>query len=89
MNDAEIKNSKITEQLQSVELFSELNSDQLYRLAKTGIIEPHKRNDFIFKQGEEGTKFYVVISGAIRVSRTVTGIGEEAFAILRKAFAST
>jgi len=36
----------------------------------------------IFNQGAEGSHFFVVCSGSVRVSLTVPGIGEEAFAVL-------
>jgi CRP-like cAMP-binding protein len=74
----------IKESLLETELFCELNDEQLNRLAQIGETRSYKRNEVIFNQGEEGSHFFVIRSGAIRVSQTVPGIGEEAFAVLRK-----
>ena len=37
----------------------------------------------IFQEGEKGDKFYLIIDGAVRISRFVPGMGEEALAVLR------
>ncbi|HTA19146.1 MAG TPA: cyclic nucleotide-binding domain-containing protein, partial [Polyangia bacterium] len=37
----------------------------------------------IFKEGAVGDKVYLIIGGAVRISRTVPGMGEEALAVLR------
>src|SRR4030095_5020688 len=36
--------------------------------------------DMIFKEGAQGDKMYLILSGAVRISRTVPGMGEEALA---------
>ena len=38
----------------------------------------------IFEEGEKGDKFYLILEGAIRISRFVPGMGEEALAVLRE-----
>ena len=73
----------IIERLSNAELFSELNPEQLDRLCAVGKLSSFGRNDVIFREGEPGNSLYVICSGAIRVSRTMPGMGEEAFAILR------
>ena len=37
----------------------------------------------IFKEGAQGDKMYLILSGAVRISRMVPGMGEEALAVLR------
>ena len=37
----------------------------------------------IFEEGEQGDKFYLILDGAVRISRIVPGMGEEALAVLR------
>jgi CRP-like cAMP-binding protein len=84
MTEDEAELSKLKQELAAAELFSELNDEQLNRLGRAGTTRSFARSDVIFNQGEEGSDFYVICSGAVRVSRTVPGIGEEAFAILRE-----
>jgi CRP-like cAMP-binding protein len=74
----------IKESLAAAELFAELNDEQMSRLAAVGATQSYKRGDTIFSQGEEGKQMFVICSGAVRVSRTVPGIGEEAFAVLKR-----
>ena len=63
-------------------LFAGLSADYLKRLADIGVEETHG-DDFIFREGDRGDKFYLILDGAVRISRTVSGMGEEALAILR------
>lgn len=64
-------------------LFTGLSEALLLRLARSGAVIEVKRNDFVFREGDSGDKVYLVLEGAIRISRTVPGMGEEALAILR------
>jgi len=75
---------RLKQSLTDTALFAELNDEQLNRLARIGEMQSYKRGAEIFKQGTEGSHFFVICSGAIRVSQTVPGIGEEAFAVLRQ-----
>src|SRR5260370_16439379 len=45
--------------------------------------EAYAPNALIFNEGAVGDKVYLIISGAVRISRTVPGMGEEALAVLR------
>jgi len=74
----------IAEALAAAELFAELNAEQLERLVSIGELRGYKRGESIFNQGEEGAHFFVICKGAVRVSRTVPGIGEEAMAVLKE-----
>src|SRR4029078_7335022 len=38
---------------------------------------------FVLREGGCGDKVYLILSGAVRISRTVPGMGEEALAVLR------
>ena len=66
------------------ELFKGLSAQSLERLAAVGTEEAYPKNASIFKQGDMGNKLYLVLSGAVRVSRTVPGMGEEALAVMRE-----
>jgi CRP-like cAMP-binding protein len=43
-----------------------------------------KKDDFIFKEGATGDAFYLIVSGSVRISTIVPGVGEEALTILRE-----
>jgi CRP-like cAMP-binding protein len=64
-------------------LFSGLDEGHLLRLATIGHEESHGKGAHVFREGDVGDKFYLVIEGAIRISRQVPGLGEEALTILR------
>ena len=71
------------EVLASIPIFSGLPMSHLRRIAELGTHEHHKTNALIFGEGDSGDKFYLILAGAVRISRTVPGMGEEALAILR------
>ena len=37
----------------------------------------------VFQEGDKGDKFYLILDGAVRISRMVPGMGEEALAVLK------
>ena len=74
---------KAVELLSKISLFSALQPSYLRRIANLGIEEDYPLNAVIFKEGAQGDKMYLVLSGAVRISRQVPGMGEEALAVLR------
>jgi CRP/FNR family transcriptional regulator, cyclic AMP receptor protein len=74
---------KAIELLSKIGLFSALQPTYLRRIAGLGLEEDYDANALIFKEGAVGDKVYLIISGAVRISRTVPGMGEEALAVLR------
>jgi CRP-like cAMP-binding protein len=74
---------KAVELLSKISLFSALQPSYLRRIANLGIEEDYALGDMIFKEGAQGDKMYLILSGAVRISRTVPGMGEEALAVLR------
>ena len=66
------------------ELFGSLSRESLERMAAVGTEEAFSRGETIFEQGDVGDKLFLVLEGAVRVSRTVPGMGEEALAVMRK-----
>jgi CRP/FNR family cyclic AMP-dependent transcriptional regulator len=75
--------AKIKKALEEISLFTGLLPAHLDRIAKLAREYEYKRNDFVFKHGDEGDGLYVVLDGAIRISRNMGGMGEEALAVLR------
>ena len=73
---------EILDALGRTELFKSLSAVHLRELAACCRVEEFKRNDFIFREGEPGQAFYLIMTGKVRISREVSGMGEEALAIL-------
>ncbi|HEX4407086.1 MAG TPA: cyclic nucleotide-binding domain-containing protein [Polyangia bacterium] len=74
---------KAIELLSKIGLFSALQPTYLRRIATLGLEEDYAPDALIFKEGAVGDKVYLIIGGAVRISRTVPGMGEEALAVLR------
>jgi CRP-like cAMP-binding protein len=74
---------KAVELLSKISLFSALQPSYLRRIANLGIEEDYPLNAIIFKEGAQGDKMYLILTGAVRISRQVPGMGEEALAVLR------
>jgi CRP/FNR family cyclic AMP-dependent transcriptional regulator len=74
---------KAIELLSKIGLFSSLQPTYLRRIATLGLEEDYDAGALIFKEGAVGDKVYLILGGAVRISRTVPGMGEEALAVLR------
>jgi CRP/FNR family transcriptional regulator, cyclic AMP receptor protein len=68
--------------LAQVALFQGLSQPQLKKVAS--ICEPVtvEKGALIFREGEAAQSMYVLVTGKVRISRRVPGMGEEALAIL-------
>ncbi len=69
--------------LSRVHIFAGLQPAYLRRIAALGLEEVHEHGSLVFAEGSQGDKIYLLLEGAIRISRQVPGMGEEALAILR------
>ncbi|RMH42484.1 MAG: cyclic nucleotide-binding domain-containing protein [Deltaproteobacteria bacterium] len=69
--------------LAEIDLFRGLPPEHLERLIAIGKEREYAKNDTIFSEGDVGDTFYLILSGAVRISRIVPGMGEEALAVLR------
>ena len=78
-----VEGKSILEILAQLDLFGGLATTHLKRVVAIGSEEHHKKNAKIFDEGETGDKFYLILEGAVRISRFVSGMGEEALAVLR------
>jgi CRP-like cAMP-binding protein len=79
----DVDGKSMVEILEQINLFAGLGRDHLKRVADIGQEEKTKSGKKVFSEGEPGDKFYVVLEGAVRISRVVPGMGEEALAVLR------
>ena len=62
---------KIVEILKKCELFNHLNDDELQSIAKMGKLEEYNAGDEIFKQGNIGTKLYILSKGLVSLYRNI------------------
>lgn len=69
--------------LASSPLFSGINPRHLRRLAAIGEEQSLNKNDYVFHQGDTDSTFFLILEGAVRISREVAGLGEEALTVLR------
>jgi CRP-like cAMP-binding protein len=81
--ELDIKNKSTLEILAQIDLFSGLPAGHLRRVVDIGVEEQYRGGATIFDEGTPGDKFYLIIEGAVRISRIVPGMGEEALAVLR------
>lgn len=68
--------------LANIHLFRGLAPEGLRRIAAIAREESFARNAVIFKEGDVGDKLYLILDGKVRISREVSGMGEEALAVL-------
>jgi CRP-like cAMP-binding protein len=71
------------ELLARVNLFAGLPAVYRRRIAAIGQTEVHERGAVIFQEGSPGDKLYIILEGAVRISRQLSGMGEESLAVLR------
>ncbi|MEM6293639.1 MAG: cyclic nucleotide-binding domain-containing protein [Myxococcota bacterium] len=73
---------ELQRQLRKVTLFEGLLPVHLRRIASLVHEVSYKRGDSVFRHGDEGDGLYLIVEGSIRISRSVSGMGEEALAVL-------
>ena len=73
----------LPEVLTKVPLFAGLLPAHLRRMATVSTFMAFKKNDYVFRHGDDGDGLYIVHAGSIRISRNASGMGEEALAIIR------
>ena len=75
--------AEAVELLGKIRFFAGLPAAYLRRIADIGSEEDHLGGVVVFQEGDKGDKFYLILDGAVRISRMVPGMGEEALAVLR------
>ena len=61
------------EELRGLFLFEHLSEDQLDWIAANAVIEEYEADSTVISEGAEATCFYVLLNGAIRMTRLVSG----------------
>lgn len=72
----------VAETLSEIDLFQGIHPQGIDRIAGICAEESYRVGDVIFREGEVGDKLYLILDGKVRISREVSGMGEEALAIL-------
>jgi CRP/FNR family cyclic AMP-dependent transcriptional regulator len=80
---AAIDTAAAVEMLGRIKFFEGLPPAYLRRIADLVVEETHNGGTTIFAEGDKGDKFYMIADGAVRISKMVPGMGEEALAVLR------
>jgi len=70
--------------LSQVYLFRELTPGEMERLLSISKEKKVKKNEVVFREGDIGDAFYLIVTGGVRISTFVPGVGEEALTILRE-----
>ena len=73
----------VIELLRSVAIFKDLDDGELARVSEVCKEERFKPGDYVFREGEQGNRLYLIVEGEVRISRIVPGSGEEALAVLK------
>lgn len=69
--------------LKGVSLFDGLLPLHLARIAALAQEVRFKKDAPVFRHGDDGDGLYLIMEGAVRISRSVSGMGEEALAVLK------
>lgn len=71
------------EVLKKISFFDTLSDDELKEVLALTKQEDFKEGDTIFNEGDTGDKLFIIIAGAVRISKQIPGMGEEALCVLR------
>ena len=72
----------VAEALGKIHLFREIAPEGLRQIAAIATEETYRVGEVIFREGEAGERLYMILDGKVRISREVSGMGEEALAVL-------
>ena len=75
--------AEVTALLNRVAIFKDLDADELKQVADVCRQVKFVSGDYIFREGEQGNRLYLIVDGEVRISRDVPGSGEEALAVLK------
>jgi CRP/FNR family cyclic AMP-dependent transcriptional regulator len=68
--------------LRACPLFETLSAQHLKTIAEAATLRDYQGGNSIFSEGDGGDEMYVVVSGRVRISKILPGVGEEALSIL-------
>jgi CRP/FNR family transcriptional regulator, cyclic AMP receptor protein len=79
---SESKMEHVQAALGTIHLFRGLTERGLETIAAIAEEEVHERDTLVFREGDPGQKLYLILDGKVRISRNLSGMGEEALAVL-------
>jgi CRP-like cAMP-binding protein len=62
----------VEDTLANIELFSELDKDEIARIAKTAVVRDFQKGDVIVRENEAGVALYIIARGTVDI---VKGLG--------------
>ena len=65
-------------------IFRDLDDEELSKVAEICEMQSFKWDEYVFREGDDGDRLYLIVKGAVRISRNVPGTGEEAITVLKK-----
>lgn len=68
--------------LRKIFLFQDLEEAEVGQIISISAIKAVPKDQVIFEEGAEGDALYIVLEGAVRVSKIIPGMGEENLVIL-------
>ena len=74
----------MSELLRNIHLFDNLTEKELEKIQNICIKETHAKDTMMFFEGDPGKRCYLIIKGAVRISKFIPNIGEEALAVLKE-----
>jgi CRP-like cAMP-binding protein len=74
----------VEDTLANIELFAELDSSDLARLAKVTVVREFKKGDVIVREGEAGVAFYIISRGTVEVVKSLETASEQVVGTLKE-----
>ncbi len=69
--------------LKKIRLFENLSEPELEKILAVCVKQSFAAGTVIFKDGDAGDRCYIITSGAVRISKFIPNVGEEALAVLK------
>jgi CRP/FNR family transcriptional regulator, cyclic AMP receptor protein len=76
--------SATLELLRPIPLFTSLTQEELEKIAELCETKRWESGEYIFHEGEQGNRLFIIVEGSVRISRQIPGAGEEALAVLQR-----
>lgn len=73
----------MSELLRKIRLFDNLTEQELEKIRNICVKEMHAKDTTLFIEGDPGNQCYLITKGAVRISKFIHNIGEEALAVLK------